>query len=95
MHGTFYIGVTNDLIRRVSEHRLGVVSGFTEKHGVHRLVWYEVHSDVREAIRREKRLKKWRRDWKVQLIEQDNPQWMDLFPVIAGAAESGSPGQAG
>jgi putative endonuclease len=81
--GTLYIGVTNDLVRRVHEHRTGVVPGFTKRYRVHRLVYYEQFSDVEYAIQREKRLKKWNRTWKIRLIEELNPNWDDLFPAIA------------
>ena len=81
---TLYIGVTHDLVRRVYEHRTDAVRGFTSKYDVHRLVHFEQFSDVENAIRREKRLKKWNRAWKIQLIEQSNPNWDDLFPSIAG-----------
>jgi len=77
-NGTLYVGVTNDLARRVDEHRQGTVSGFTKRYGVHRLVYYEEHGDVKEAIEREKQIKKWRRAWKMNLIEDMNPQWCDL-----------------
>ena len=77
-NGTLYIGVTNDLARRVEEHRQGTVSGFTKRYNVHRLVYYEEHRDVEEAIAREKRMKKWRRTWKINLIEDVNPDWQDL-----------------
>jgi len=77
-NGTLYIGVTNNLARRVDEHRLGMVSGFTKRYGVHRLVYYEQHRDVKEAIAREKQMKKWRRAWKMNLIEDVNPDWRDL-----------------
>ncbi|MBN9558989.1 MAG: GIY-YIG nuclease family protein [Alphaproteobacteria bacterium] len=80
--GTLYTGVTNDLIRRVLEHREGLVPGFTKRYGVKMLVWYERHGDIREAIAREKRLKRWRRDWKRSLIEEDNPHWADLYPEL-------------
>jgi putative endonuclease len=81
--GTLYIGVTNDLVRRVYEHRTDAIPGFTSKHGVHRLVYYEQFFDIENAIRREKRLKKWTRAWKIQLIEKTNPNWDDLYPSIA------------
>jgi putative endonuclease len=81
--GTLYIGVTNDLVRRVFEHRSEVMQGFTKRYGVHRLVYFEQFSDIDSAIRREKRLKKWNRAWKVRLIEEANPNWDDLFPAIA------------
>ena len=81
--GTLYIGVTNDLVRRVYEHRTDAVPGFTKKYAVHHLVYYEQFSDIENAIRREKRLKRWRRRWKIQLIEKTNPNWDDLFSSIA------------
>ncbi len=81
--GTLYIGVTSDLVRRVYEHREELIPGFTSEHGVHRLVYYEQHATAESAIRREKRLKKWNRAWKIALIEKDNPNWDDLYPVIA------------
>lgn len=84
--GTLYIGVTNDLMRRVSEHREGLISGFTKKHAVHRLVWFEEYGDINDAIAQEKRLKRWHRDWKRTLIEQNNPYWSDLFPGLSGIA---------
>jgi putative endonuclease len=81
--GTLYIGVTNDLVQRVYEHRTDAVPGFTKKYQVHRLVYYGQFSDIENAIKREKRLKKWPRSWKVQLIEHSNPNWVDLFPSIS------------
>ena len=81
--GTLYIGVTNDLVRGVFEHRSEVVRGFTKRYGIHRLVYFEQFSDIESAIRRERRLKKWNRAWKVRLIEEANPNWDDLFPAIA------------
>lgn len=77
-NGTLYCGVTNDLLRRVVEHRERTAEGFTAKYGVSRLVWFEQHSNVNEAILREKRIKKWNREWKVRLIEERNPDWRDL-----------------
>ena len=82
--GTLYVGVTNDLIRRVAEHRLKVIEGFTEKYDVVRLVYFEQFDDAENAIKREKRLKKWNRAWKVRLIEEHNPNWDDLYSGIAG-----------
>ncbi|HMI97336.1 MAG TPA: GIY-YIG nuclease family protein [Micropepsaceae bacterium] len=77
-NGTLYVGVTNDLARRVYEHRNDLVEGFTKRYGVHRLVWFEIHGDINEAILREKRIKKWNRSWKLRLIEKMNPDWIDL-----------------
>ena len=76
--GTLYIGVTNDLVRRVYEHKMKLVGGFTHKYGIGRLVYFEQSEDIEAAIAREKRLKKWPRAWKVVLIEQNNPEWQDL-----------------
>jgi len=81
-NGTLYIGVTNDLVRRVFEHREEVAEGFTQRYGVKRLVHYEQFEDIRTAIQREKSLKRWSRAWKIELIEQDNPKWDDLYPTI-------------
>jgi len=83
--GTLYIGVTNDLVRRVYEHRSGAAEGFTKDYEVKRLVYFESFDDIEQAIHREKRLKKWTRAWKIALIEKDNPNWIDLYPEIAGA----------
>jgi putative endonuclease len=80
MNGTLYVGVTNDLGRRVSEHRNGGGSNFSKKHDVHKLVYATAFDDVNEAIAQEKRLKKWRRSWKIQLIQNSNPDWNDLLP---------------
>ena len=82
--GTLYIGVTNDLIRRVAEHRLKIAESFTKRYDVTRLVHFEVFEEIEQAIHREKRLKKWSRAWKISLIEKDNPDWNDLYPGIAG-----------
>ena len=81
--GSLYIGVTNDLIRRVYEHRENLAAGFTKRYEIHRLVYFEQHSDIEAAIQREKRLKKWNRRWKIKLIEESNPNWIDLYPAIA------------
>ena len=81
-YGTLYIGVTSDLVRRVSEHRTKAVPGFTTKYGVDELVLFEMYDDATTAIAREKELKKWRRDWKTRLIEEQNPNWDDLYPGI-------------
>jgi putative endonuclease len=83
--GTLYIGVTNDLIRRVAEHRLKLAEGFTKRYDVARLVYFECFDEIEQAIHREKRLKKWPRAWKISLIEKDNPDWNDLYPGIAGS----------
>jgi putative endonuclease len=80
--GTLYVGVTSDLISRVIKHREGVFDGFTKEYGLHRLVWYQTYGVMTEAIRREKTLKHWVRDWKITLIERDNPCWNDLFDPI-------------
>ena len=80
--GTLYIGVTSDLAKRVWEHKNNVVDGFTSRYGVHDLVWYEVHDNMESAITREKRLKEWRRQWKIELIEKDNPAWLDLYDQV-------------
>ncbi len=82
-HGTLYIGVTKNLVRRVHEHKTKAVPGFTEKYGVDRLVWFESYDDPMSAIAREKELKKWRRDWKISLVEADNPDWRDVFAAIS------------
>ena len=82
--GTLYIGVTNDLIRRVAEHRLKLMKGFTKKYEVDRLVYFEQFDDAENAIKREKRLKKYNRAWKIRLIEEFNPNWDDLYSSIAG-----------
>ena len=81
--GTLYIGVTSDLAKRVDEHRQGVVGGFSGRYNVHRLVYYEVHENMLGAIAREKQLKKWNREWKIDLIESMNPGWHDLSHEIA------------
>ena len=80
--GTLYIGVTNNLVQRVYQHRTGVTAGFTKEYHVHRLVYFEPHTDIEAAIRREKRLKKWNRAWKIRLIEENNPNWDDLYSRI-------------
>ncbi len=81
--GTLYVGVTNDLVRRIFEHKSKLVEGFTEKYDVVKLVYFEQFDDPENAIKREKRLKKWPRAWKISLIEKDNPDWNDLYPAIA------------
>jgi putative endonuclease len=81
-NGTLYVGVTNDLARRAAEHKDKVVPGFTRRHRVDILVWYEVHSDINDAIAREKQIKGWNRAWKLRLIEKDNSGWNDLAPGL-------------
>jgi len=81
--GTLYIGVTNDLARRVWEHQTGVIKGFTSRYKIHRLVWYQPFDCIEEAIACEKRMKEWNRDWKVRLIEELNPSWRDLAADLA------------
>lgn len=80
--GAIYVGVTNDIVRRIYEHRIKAVPGFTSKYNVTRLVWFEIYDDALAAISREKELKKWKRSWKVQLIETQNPNWDDLYESI-------------
>jgi putative endonuclease len=79
-NGTLYIGVTSNIIGRTIQHKEGAFAGFTKKYGIHRLVWYEMFGDVRLAIQREKTMKHWSRQWKIYLIERDNPFWEDLYP---------------
>jgi putative endonuclease len=87
-NGTLYIGVTNDLLRRVYEHRNDLVEGFTKKYQVHRLVYYEQADDIYGAIQREKQLKAWKRQWKMRLIDEMNPEWEDLYEKLAGQSET-------
>ena len=82
-HATLYVGMTNDLVRRACEHRTNAARGFTSRYHVHLLVWFECYDDALTAIIREKEIKKWRREWKVNLIEQTNPEWADLFESLA------------
>jgi putative endonuclease len=77
--GTLYIGVTSNLLKRVYEHKSGMVEGFTKQYGVHRLVYYEVAMDAETALLRERQMKKWNRAWKLRLIEEQNPEWADLY----------------
>jgi putative endonuclease len=81
-NGTLYIGVTSDLVKRVWKHKNGVIGGFTKKYKLHFLVWYELHPSMETAIIREKRLKVWKRQWKLELIEKMNPEWNDLYDSI-------------
>ncbi len=80
--GILYIGVTSDLLRRIGEHRAGIVAGFTKRYGLRRLVYTERHDSIDAAIAREKTLKTWNRAWKVRLIHRDNPSWNDLFDTL-------------
>jgi len=81
-NGTLYIGVTSDLVKRVWQHKNDVFEGFTKEYGVHMLVWFELHEDMESGIIREKRLKKWNREWKLRMIEEMNPEWKDLYDSI-------------
>ncbi|NLY16006.1 MAG: GIY-YIG nuclease family protein [Gammaproteobacteria bacterium] len=90
-NGTLYIGVTSNLVQRIWQHREGVVEGFTRRYGLKTLVWYEQHETMQSAISREKALKKWNRSWKLRLVAERNPQWLDLWPEITGQ-ESGFSG---
>ncbi len=81
-NGTLYIGVTSNLIKRIWAHKTNVVEGFTKKYGIHTLVWYEIHETIGSALQKEKTLKKWRRKWKIALIESFNPDWQDLYEAI-------------
>ena len=82
-HGVIYIGVTSQLLERVAQHREGRLAGFTKRYGVDRLVWFETHESISTAIQREKTMKKYKRDWKTNLIERANPDWADLYPGLA------------
>ena len=81
-HGTLYIGVTSNLPARIWQHRNDQVAGFTREHGVHDLVWFEMHDTMASAISREKAIKQWKRGWKIELIERTNPTWRDLYDTI-------------
>ena len=81
-NGTLYIGVTSNLIKRVWEHRTDLAEGFTKRYQIHQLVWYEMHTTMAAAIAREKQLKNWKRKWKIELIEQLNPEWIDLYNTV-------------
>ena len=84
-NGTLYLGVTNDLIRRVGEHRDHVLPGFTRKYDVTQLMWFEQHWSIHEAIAREKQIKAWKRAWKLELFRDTNPDWIDLYPALTTA----------
>jgi putative endonuclease len=81
-NGTLYIGVTSDPIKRIWQHKNNVADSFSRRHRVHTLVWYELHETMESAILHEKRLKEWKRVWKIRLIEERNPDWLDLYPYI-------------
>ena len=81
-NGTLYIGVTNNLARRVFQHKNDFIEGFTKKYGIHMLVYYEECHDIESAIQRERRMKKWNRQWKIKRIEQQNPEWRDLYEEV-------------
>ncbi len=81
-NGTLYLGVTSNLVQRVWQHKDGAVDGFSKRYGIKRLVWFEAAGDAMAAITREKQLKKWKRAWKVELIESANPYWNDLYPSL-------------
>jgi putative endonuclease len=83
-NGTLYIGVTKDLIKRVFEHKEKVIKGFTSKYGVDKLVYYEHFTDINAAISREKNIKKWKRNWKLRIIIENNPEWKDLYNELVG-----------
>ncbi|MFA5777355.1 MAG: GIY-YIG nuclease family protein [Parcubacteria group bacterium] len=83
-NGTLYIGVTSNLPKRVWEHKNNLVGGFTKKYNIHNLVYFEQTENVQSALLQEKQLKKWKRDWKIELIEKDNPEWKDLYEKILG-----------
>ena len=88
--GYLYVGVTNDLVRRVAEHKSGQIPGYTAERGIDQLVWYETHRYIDQAILREKRIKRWLREWKFALVEEDNPRWLDLYGEVRAKAEPGS-----
>lgn len=83
-YGVLYVGVTTDLVKRARQHREKLIDGFTKQYGTHLLVWYEVHYELMEAVKREKQLKKWNRAWKLDFVSQHNPTWRDLFSEISG-----------
>jgi putative endonuclease len=82
-HGTLYAGMTDDLLRRVWEHKIKAVPSFSAKYGVDRLVWFEAHETLESAFSREKLIKEWKRAWKIQMIEENNPYWIDLYPSLS------------
>lgn len=82
-YGTLYVGSTSNLLRRIWEHKTKMVPGFTATYGVDRLVWFEMHESIASARDRERRIKEWKRDWKITLIERENPRWIDLYPGLS------------
>src|SRR5437016_9063781 len=82
VRGTLYVGVTSDLIKRIWEHKTKAVPGFTARYNIDQLVWFEAHENAESAIRREKQIKEWKREWKMNLIERHNPHWIDLYPSL-------------
>ena len=84
-NGTLYVGVTSDLVKRIWQHKNDLADGFTKRYRIKNLVWYEIHEDVNVAITREKQIKEWKRDWKIELSEKSNPYWNDLYADIASA----------
>ncbi|MEO8447960.1 MAG: GIY-YIG nuclease family protein [bacterium] len=86
-NGTLYVGQTNNLRRRMIEHKKKLLKGFSQKYGVDKLVWFQQTNDIRNAIIREKQIKKWNRKWKIREIERDNPEWKDMFYEIGGSDE--------
>ena len=91
-NGTLYAGVTSNLLQRLHQHREGLIEGFTKDYGVRRLVWFEQHATMEEAVLRERRIKKWNRRWKLELIEQVNPDWRDLAEALGFEPLAGSSG---
>ena len=93
--GWLYVGVTNDVVRRVAEHKEGLIPGYTAEHGIDQLVWYETYQYIDKAIIREKRIKRWLREWKFALVERDNPRWLDLYGEVRIRLGPGSAGPTG
>jgi putative endonuclease len=83
-YGTLYVGVTSDLLKRIYQHKEKIIAGFTKEHNVDKLIYYETYQDIDQAILREKQIKKWRRNWKINLIEKHNPDWLDLYYELLG-----------
>ena len=84
LNGTLYLGVTSNLVQRAYQHREGLGQGFSKEHGCKLLVWFEAHDDLQDARLRELQIKKWKREWKLRLIERENPDWLDLYPSLFG-----------